>query len=138
MAKLTLDISQMKHLKNLGVDNSLASVALIYTNSYGEIVDWDIVDKDIDEEDIEVCTPYLRRLYGAFTLKDLSELLPKKIQPNNKGILYHLEIIYDEDNIWKVSYTDNFNALEYFYNKLLIDALYEMFCWCIENKFINF
>lgn len=135
MSKQCLDISQMQHLKDLGVDTSKASMSLIYTDKYGDIVDWDIVDKEIHEEDIGRYNPYLRKKYGTFTLQDILDLLPTNIS------IYDLSIIKRKNNshnFYEASFSC-FNG-QYLYLTIedeVIDATYNMLCWCIENGYIE-
>lgn len=128
----------MKYLKELGVDTSKASMALIYTNKYEDIIDWDIVDKNIHEEDVGRYNPYLRKKYGAFTLQDILDLLPKELDTNTER--YILDIwygIYIEK--WCVGYT--YGECMYdddcFTGDNLIDAAYELLVWCIENCYVE-
>lgn len=45
MSRQVLNIQQMKHLKELGIDTSSASMALVYRNANGDIVDWNLVQE---------------------------------------------------------------------------------------------
>lgn len=126
MSKQVLSIEQMKHLKELGVDTSKASMALIYTNGCGDDVDWDIVNEDFHKADIGQYNPYLRSIYGTFTLQDIIDLLPSNI-----------EGCYIEMGKRSVSYSDYESARTIITKgrRYLIDAAYEMLCWCAEHGY---
>lgn len=140
MSKYVLDISQMQHLKELGLDTSNASMALIYTNSNGDVVDWENVNVDVHESSVGEYNPYLRRLYGAFTLQDILDLLPKEMRDKDDdkfvlkieyGILHrvwHIGYYY-----YDVAFNDNGSCSR----ENLVDAAYEILCWCIENEYIK-
>lgn len=141
MGKQVLDIEQMQHLKYLGVDTSKASMALVYRNKHGDIVDWNIVDKDIHEEDIGQYNPYIRSMYGTFTLQDILDLLPdvivndyEKLELRIKRFAYGsgknmYAVLYEKQDYvdWFIMYSDS----------ILIDAAYEMLCWVLTNKYIQ-
>lgn len=129
MEKQTLTISQMYNLQKLGLDTSKASMALVYENKYGELIDWDVVDENLHESNIGEHNPYIRSKYGVFTLQDVLDLLPDSIRSSD-GCTYLLTI-YKSDNIWVIRY--NFPLI----SNTLIDAAYKMLCWCIENKYIE-
>ena len=135
MGKQCLDIQQMQHLKELGVDTSKASMALIYTNSNGDVVDWENVNVDVHESSVGEYNPYLRRLYGAFTLQDIFDFLPKSTKYGQLQIrfceypngAYGNEVVYD-------SMTHNGVT---FFCENVIDSAYEMLCLCIKEGFVK-
>lgn len=138
MIEQVLSISQMLHLKELGIDTSKASAALVYRNAYGDIVEWDYV-AEYHELDIGEHNPYIRSQYGTFTFNDVLNMLPKEIKSND--ITYNLFIDYQVN---RVAYgfigkycTGWLNPTFSFSNRPLLDALYNMLCWCIENKHIK-
>lgn len=69
MKDQTLSIKQMQYLKKLGIDTSNASMALVYRDAYGDIVEWEMV-AEWHEADIGEHNPYIRSLYGAFTKRN--------------------------------------------------------------------
>lgn len=114
--KTQLTKEQSKHLIDLGVNEDMATY---FDNEY----DWSIND-------------YPR----YFTLIDLLEILPKEIkgeEVNNEYKEALLSIDY-MDKGWNCAY----NGLVYkggiSYNKKLIDALYELTVWCLENSYLTF
>ena len=70
-------------------------------------------------------------LFPTMTIGDIIEVLPNRI--NIERFLFRLEI-----NNPSVYYTDRIkNTGIYFYNKGLIDNLFETLKWCIEEKHIE-
>ena len=106
MKNRVLNINQMVHLKELGVDTSKASMVIIARDEYGDEIEWsnlsykkdtdtfmyDSWDDDsdqpspkeayleyLDAEDGEYDHSY-RKENGAFILQDILELLPSRIE----------------------------------------------------------
>lgn len=140
MSKQVLDISQMQHLKELGVDTSKASMVLLYTDNEGEIIDWDDVDefleKFINLHDAETgdYDHSYRKCCGVFTLQDILDLFPNPVE----GTKYALTISKSKYH-WFVGYEEYINhttLISCGYNEL-IDSAYETLCWLIENGYIE-
>ena len=117
-----LSIEQMKHLQELSVDTSDASMCWVA----GE-------DTFTDEEEWNLCIPnhfLLPYNIPTYTTGDLIEKLPKTI-----GI-YHLMIDW---NLMQIEYT-NWSWQESVFrecftlnDKPLINTLYDCLCWVAEN-----
>lgn len=117
-----LNIEQMKHLQELGVDTSDASMCWVT----GE-------DTFTGEEEWNLCIPnhfLLPYNIPTYTTGDLIEKLPKTI-----GI-YHLMIDW---NLMQIEYT-NWSWQESVFrecftlnDKPLINTLYDCLCWVAEN-----
>ena len=117
-----LSIEQMKHLQELGVDTSDASMCWVA----GE-------DTFTGEEEWNLCIPnhfILPYNIPTYTIGDLIEKLPKTI-----GI-YHLMIDW---NLMQIEYT-NWSWQESVFrecftlnDKPLINTLYDCLCWVAEN-----
>lgn len=131
-----LSIEQMQHLKELGVDTSKASMCWWrrVRDFRGEKVEgqWNlsfnksyIVQNFEQNEDIP-----------TFTFDDIFELLPKEITRKDNNEKAYLEIIFPNNGVWEVTYA-HITVLESFFNEKLIDAAYEMLCWCVEKGYIN-
>lgn len=119
MSKQVLDISQMQHLKELGVDTSNASCYTWYAEGK-EYLYW---GKCKDSNGTPV-----------FTLQDILDLLPTEI--NKDGHSYYIEMYRNQERYYLAYYwLDNLlislNEVEF------IDAAYEMLCWVIENGYLD-
>jgi hypothetical protein len=122
VSKQVLDIEQMKHLQELGLDTSKASMCYVVDDSkaYKPIL---CVSGNESEylDAISYSVP-------AFTLQDIIDFFPVNIDGyvlsiGKKGVAYNRY----EDLETKVGKGD----------RELIDAAYKMLCWCIENKHID-
>ena len=125
MIEQVLDIKQMEHLKELGVYTSHASMC------------W-IVDKENTYQPYIVLSPYAEyhvdiTTYSlpTFTLQDILDLLPNIIIEDYASPLI---IRYLENGRVRVMYPDCYVTCA---KEDLIDAAYEMLCWCIENGHIK-
>ena len=143
-----LSIEQMLHLRELGVDTSNASMVCIFTDDRGAIQDWhELVDMSpiffvglrlgyYDAERGDYDHSY-RKDCGVFTLQDIIHLLPKEIKTSTDT--YWLTISIYDCKEWYVCYSmsDGFDYYKEFKSKSLLDAAYEMLCWCAENGYIK-
>lgn len=132
MSKQVLSIEQMKHLQELGLNTSKASMCYVVDdcNSFNPIL-------CISGQESEYLDA-VSYLIPAFTLQDILDLLPKNIK-DDKGFEYFLAI-HIFDNNWNVVYSlynEILVTINYFNSEYLIDAAYEMLCWCIKNKYIK-
>lgn len=111
--KTTLTIEQSARLIDLGIDAKLASEIEYRPKSGG----------------------YGRIGYRVYSLADLLSILPKEIEDN--GVTEDLNIIMSNDSVY-VSYPYIHERLKVFIvARELIDALYQLLIWCLENNFIN-
>ena len=131
MTKQVLDVQQMQHLQELGLDTSNASALYCIDNESGEKqLMWNEQVEETDKDD-----EYFR-IVPAYTLQDVLDALPKMIYP------FPVHKIGFE--LWigsgKIFYANMFNledVLKVRYDKELIDAAYSMLCWAIENGYIE-
>lgn len=138
MSKQVLDIQQMQHLEELGVDTSKANFYWHRTKSLNNYNDW-------DEWKLHYGVLRLARGFTTincqyvrtFTLQDILDLLPSEIECKEEPITYHIEIAFDGDGVWEISYTRNSHVLEYFYHKNFIEVAYKILCWCIVNGYVE-
>ena len=119
-----LSIEQMKHLQELGVDTSDASMVWVKQepsqNSDDEFVPWKVfVFKDWMKYYIGAETFIL-----TYTIGDLIEKLPKDVRN------YDLEIHCDFNCLGYAARSDFEYSIEY---DRLIDGLYDLLCWVSEN-----
>ena len=115
-----LSIEQMKHLQELGVDTSDASMCWVA----GE-------DTSTDEEEWNLIIPnnfLMPYNIPTYTIGDLIEKLPKRI-----GI-YHLFIDCDRMQYISWSWQETiFRRCFNFKDKPFINALYDCLCWVAET-----
>lgn len=161
MSKQVLSIEQMQHLKELGLDTSNASMVLIYKDDEGNELEWDEVEDELSHpEPMEL----FRELYdaetgnydhsykkycGVFTLQDILDILPicineqlhifdpkltkfelrikRMVSHNGKKVMY--AVLYED--------SDDINWYIMQSRENLIDAAYEMLCWCIESGYVK-
>ena len=130
-----LSREQMKHLQELGVDTSDASMVWIKQDStllpdnIKELwwVDtyYDSLKPMVEQEDSDFVQTY--------TIGDLIEKLPKHINGWNDN---RLVIDGDEDaDYWYVVYKNRYehSETEYFDSENLLTALYNLLCWVAET-----
>lgn len=135
MSKQVLDIQQMKHLKELGVDTSKTNFYWHRTKSLNNYQEW-------DEWTLHYGVLRLARGFKTFnceyvrtfTLQDILDLLPKEIEKENRN--YQLEMFRNPQRYF-VSYYWLDNLLISLNEVEFIDAAYEMLCWCVENGYVK-
>lgn len=129
-SKQVLSIEQMKHLQELGLDTSDASMcwccAIGYKNAKWELEIYeDVINQKRDSAFWEIIP--------TFTLQDILDKLPPCIEK-----FYIIEISVSTHNkIWHIRYKRAGCALSYFSSESFIDAAYEMLCWVIESGYIK-
>lgn len=128
MSKQVLDIEQMNHLQELGIDTSEA-IAKEYiiseTESYcGYSRSLVVIDGYIEN--------FIEQR-KSFTLDDVLNLLPDyidkeeaKLNIGKNSVSYKKMVGYSYDG-----------DLILFQNEILIESAYEMLCWCAENGYLN-
>lgn len=135
MKNQVLSIDQMQYLKELGIDTNKASMCWV------KIVDrgfpklkgscyLTLFNSDYQSNDSYEFTP-------VFTLIDIIYILPKYIYTHD--VKFHLDIsTKGECNpIWFVSYRADSEIIHTTYSKNVIDAVYEMLCWAVDNGYIK-
>lgn len=141
MSKQVLDISQMQHLEELGVDTSKANFYWHRTKSLNNYNDW-------DEWKLHYGVLRLARGFTTincqyvrtFTLQDILDLLPNLIQSQDEENNYWLEFgtAMEDEEWWYIRYMSVYGVkLNYEEHVHLIDAAYEMLCWCIVNGYVE-
>ena len=136
MSKQCLDVHQMQHLKELGLK-------LDYNTRLSWIIDERDKDKpllclSIDAIDYVDFSHYC---LPAYTLQDVLDELPKYYHIANIGWT-KLSIRVHTTKEWEIGYvyTDELGKYAYgcrILGKELIDAAYELFCWCVEWGFVE-
>ncbi len=141
MSKQVLDISQMQHLEELGVDTSKANFYWHRTKSLNNYNDW-------DEWKLHYGVLRLARGFTTincqyvrtFTLQDILDLLPNLIQSQDEENNYWLEFgtAMEDEEWWYIRYMSVYGVkLNYEEHVHLIDAAYEMLCWVIDNGYVD-
>ena len=126
MSEQVLSIEQMKHLQELGLNTNYASAWVKVTKIDGKEVEncWSlafgIVPNKFDNMEAETAP--------TFTLQDILDLLPRQMIDEYASPLM---IKCTFDLLVQVCYKDIYVTAEH---EDIIDAAYEMLCWCIENE----
>ena len=117
-----LSIEQMKHLKELGLDTSDASMCFEWSESDPDNMVVTSLDADTNYD-------YCRTTY---TLQDILDKLPCFI---GNEVLTIKKFADSYTCLYMNPYTRSFiNITE---GEELIDAVYDMLCWCIENGYVK-
>ena len=126
-----LSIEQMKHLQELGVDTSDASMCWLRYDVGG------VVKLYMEINDKKCIEMYSATPYPTYTIGDLIEKLPEELKIEHK--VYCREIIIFNDLI-SVSYYNNVEVKLLFSidntddkKSTLIKLLYKTLCWVAEN-----
>ena len=129
-SKQVLSIDQMKHLRELGLDTSDASMhwqflPTVESFFYGVLA--------LEERPtLFVSQPNMKHEYPAYTLQDILDKLPSYITYNDEE--YQLQILPPCICYRYVNYT--FDDLDYKNNVDILENAYKILCWVIENGYI--
>lgn len=129
MSKQVLSIEQMQRLQEIGVDTSKASMCWLTFNG----------DTTLALHDEYCYESSSLHSIPAFTLKDILDILPKKIYRDGYTWFAYLYIDFENDRI-AYGNTDR-DGFEIYHEEVvsreLIDAAYNMLVWVIENGYIK-
>lgn len=135
MSKQCLDVHQMKHLQEMGME-------LDYNTVLSWIVDERGKDKPllcISSEAVDY-VDFSHYCLPAYTLQDVLYILPTEIKLAEKR--FWLRIDLSDECLYY--YYDDCNLVEHRKKVIgydgiaeLIDAAYSMLCWAIDNKFVE-
>ena len=142
-----LSIDQMKHLKELGLDTSDASMVLIATDDDGCELLWEDAEKAIKHHwynvhfnlyyvDTSRYDHSLKEECGVFTLQDIIGKLPRHINDFGTKNKMHIEPTFAGP--WCISY--QIGICEPFVFKLsenLLDAAYDMLCGVLKTDMLK-
>jgi hypothetical protein len=120
--KQVLSIEQMKHLKELGLDTSDGSMCFEWNESDPDIMIVTSPDADTNYD-------YCRKTY---TLQDILDKLPCFI---GNQVLTMQKLANSYTCLYMEPYSRS--IIKITESKELIDATYEMLCWCIENGYVK-
>lgn len=132
MKKQVLSIEQMKHLQELELDTSDASMTwMLYPYEENKQPKFNLRKWNTFKE------PFRKQhCISAFTLQDILDKLPHYINPvPSKQILFAWML--ERDTIAYRNVENVNDCLKHFTDASLIDAVYEMLCWCVENGYIK-
>jgi len=133
MIKQCLDVQQMQHLQELGLDTSNAS-AEYYRMS--KKMDWFLVFGCRSKEELLGTEENI----PAYTLQDVLDALPIEIKYRYKRCWLCIELA--DEMIGYYYENARFEHRWVYYevvmiDESLIDAAYSLLCWAIENKFVE-
>ena len=130
MKNQVLSIEQMRHLRELDIDTSNASMC--WTSNEDGI--WQVLVND------EFCAE-ISFLESAptFTLQDMLEMMPRIIYEKSTERYAHLNVEMVEDKVGITYLVGTYIMLKNFraVNKSILEAAYEMLCWLAENGYLG-
>lgn len=130
MTKQVLDVQQMQHLQELGLE--LKETTLIYAGGGGKYGLF--LTKQIDKILWE-------STYPAYTLQDVLDALPRFVIDDGGNKYYlQIEMMNTEFDDWRVSYKSvgqDESPLGYFQAFQLIDAAVRMLVLCYEQGYVE-
>ena len=132
--KQCLDIEQMQHLQELGLDTSNAS--MVWCKYDGEEEYSHLLPKDEDVFERYLTVKYI----PSYTLQDVLDALPIEIKYKDKRCWLRIELAdemigYYYENV-RFEHRWVYYEVEMI-DESLIDAGYKLLCWAIENKFVE-
>ena len=135
MNKQCLDVQQMQHLQELGMELKKDTILVWARFMLGktQISDWEIAYNHSAITDNSQTIP-------AYTLQDVLDALPKEIMYENKRCWASIDL---EDGFIGYYYENYSLYYKWAYfeavmkDESIIDAAYELLVWCIENKFVE-
>ena len=126
MSKQCLDVQQMQHLQELGLDTSDASMCWIKDTEGNRHLS--VHDEYCYEASFMDPIP-------AYTLQYVLDALPKSLEIGKSK--YEI-LIYMIEGKWAVDYySETDSDIQSLECENLIDAVYSRLCWAIENKFVE-
>lgn len=131
--KQVLSVEQMKHLQELGLDTSDASMHWQYLTTVDAIING--TDEIEEEPTLFVSQPNMKHEYPAYTLQDILDKLPTLIIISSDFYKICIEL---SCGYWDIYYYKS-DATELISKKSenIIDVAYDMLCWCIEKGYIK-
>lgn len=125
--KQVLSVGQMKHLQKIGIELKNTSTLLWHPQILDGIPNsvWDLSvwSESLFSED---------HVYPAYTLQDILDKLPCFI---GKEVLTMQKLADSYTCLYMEPYSRS--IIKITESKELIDAAYEMLCWCIENGYVK-
>ena len=132
-----LSIEQMKHLQELGVDTSDASMYWVRAKRIIGKQRNNVLDNEIGKWSLSLSKSIVHSVDWAveslptYTIGDIIEKLPKSDNSGDLLIEYrNSELGY---GVWDWGELYGINAQQNFKDKPLKNALYDLLCWVAEN-----
>lgn len=133
MSKQVLDIQQMQHLQELGLNLNHSFLCWIYVPI-------------LQKYELGIYhSEYKDKVISAYTLQDVLDALPIQIEiplhPEcGKCELRIKRMVFNTDKVMYAVVYEKSDYIDWFVlqsHKELIDAAYEMLCWAIEGGYIS-
>ena len=127
-----LSIEQMKHLQELGVDTSDASMCWVRAKRITGKQRNNVLDNEMGKWKLSLSKSIVHSVDWAvesvptYTIGDIIEKLPIEIGTLNRGIVIQRSYVgagYIKDNLSPVSFS----------NSSLLESLYNLLCWLAET-----
>lgn len=141
-----VSIELAKKLKDLGVKQDSFFYYIPTVMGYEITTYIDLVDHD-DSKNYYLAMLMINvpeKVFSAFTVAELGELLPKELPSKDKCHAYELnckwELHYSDDKMWHITYKsfDNDIAMDFIiYDKSEANARARMLIYLIENKLMD-
>ena len=131
MTKQCLDVHQMQHLQELGLDTSNASMYWISYNGISVSIPSNF-HLPTSDNDYVIC--------DAYTLQDVLDALPKEIKYKDKRCWLCIELA--DEMIGYYYENARFEHRWVYYEVVMIDeslinAGYKLLCWAIEQGYVE-
>lgn len=136
MTNQVLSIEKMRHLQELGVDMSDASIYWIKRSHNPNIEDESKKDWFLSlQKEFMTFGHIAYKVLPTFTLQDIIEKLPKMI--NKDDNFYKMYIETTTKGNWTIYYKANVKKPVLVEGKNLMEVMYQMLCWCAESGYLK-
>ena len=143
MNKQVLDINQMQHLQELGIDTSNASMVNCCIRDGYEYKHFLIESKYRFYKGNAIAFPtknsvdYCKSVTPAYTLQDVLDALPKNVSSNGKSYYLNVDLCVGYVCYDRRREDDLLVGVSFAKTGCFINAAYSLLCWAIENKFVE-
>ena len=124
-SKQVLDVQQMQHLQELGLDTSNASMCWI-KDTEG--------NRHLSVHDEYCYEASFMNPIPTYTLQDVLDAMPEYIYDSTEQYLLEINMFF---KYIRYSRFNDVLTKRNFDRTPIIDAAYELLVWCIENKFVE-
>ena len=131
MSKQVLDVHQMQHLQELGLDTNNASMCWLKTPNGRDLT---FNDECINNDEWINLDESLLDPVPAYTLQDVLDVLPEYIYDSTEQYLLEINMFF---KYIRYSRFNDVLTKRNFDRKPIIDAAYKLLVWCVENKFVE-